>query len=102
MTRSHARAAFLAGGIMWCLALESVGSLSCERALDGPSDNVMQFGNSLQCPHDDKIIWDDCLTEAEMDLMCGVYKIYTGKHANNSIRSDLLHFLFSRHPKPDI
>lgn len=102
MARPHARAAFLAGGIIWRLALESAGSASSYRALDGPSDEVMQFGNSLQRPHDNKIIWDDSLTEAEMDLMCGVYKVYTGKHANSTQGSYLLNFLLSRHPKPDI
>jgi hypothetical protein len=78
MACPHARAAFLAGGIIWRLAMDSARSLAEERALDGPSEESLQFGKSL-LRSDNVCVWDDTLTEAEMDLICGVYNVDTGK-----------------------
>jgi hypothetical protein len=70
----HSRAALLAGGIVWRLALEAI----CPGiALMGPSDTVAHFGDVLQSP--DGPLVDDSLTEEELNLICGVYDVYTGE-----------------------
>jgi hypothetical protein len=70
----HSRAALLAGGIVWRLALETI----CPGiALTGPSENIAHFGDIVETP--DGPIVDDSLTEEELNLICGVYDVYTGK-----------------------
>ena len=68
------RAAFLRGGIVWRLAMEV--SQSPIDVLSGPSDSALQSGHSFtdtNCTY-----WDDHLTVKELDLICGVYQVYTG------------------------
>ena len=75
----HGRAALLRGGIIWRLALESIGTSAAEvLAFNGPSQEVHQRGIPVQDPDTSVTIWDDNLTEAEMDLICGVYTVHTG------------------------
>ena len=74
-TRPHSRAAFLKGGLIWRLAIESAGILADELVLDGPSDEVLDFGTSIE----PKGLWDDDLCDTDMDLICGVYKVFTGE-----------------------
>jgi hypothetical protein len=69
----HARAALLKGGIVWRLAFESASCRAGEVALDGPSDEVLDCGTSIEPAG----LWDDDLSEEEMDLICGVYKVFT-------------------------
>jgi len=71
--RSHA--AFLKGRIIWHLAMESIGLLANELVLDGPSDKVLHFGTSLKPTG----LWDDDLNDSNMELICGVYKVFTGE-----------------------
>jgi hypothetical protein len=72
---ARGRAAFLMGGIVWRLAFETLGTGAEQRVLSGPSgeilDTTLWIGEQEWC--------DDALTEAELDLICGVYKIGTGK-----------------------
>jgi hypothetical protein len=70
----QARAALLKGGIVWRLAREFLDN---DVVLMGPSQNalhgmlgVFRYGDTNFC--------DDELTDEEMDLICGVYKVYTG------------------------
>ena len=42
---------------------------------NGPSDNALRFGRSMY--YGSNQFWDDGLTENEMDLICGVYKLYS-------------------------
>ena len=72
-TRPHSRAAFLKGGLIWRLAIESIGILANELVLNGPSDEVLDFGTSIE----PKALWDDDLCDTDMDLICGVYKVFT-------------------------
>jgi hypothetical protein len=72
----HARAALLKGGIIWRLAKEHFG-LNYDAVIAGPSDNVYDNGLFLHFS-DGQISLDDDLSEAELDLICGVYKVYTG------------------------
>jgi len=77
----HARAALLKGGIVWRLAIEVTGRFA---ALEGPSENVLEHGSLLTLPSGNQL-WDDDLSDAELDLICGVYKVYTGKIVGKSL-----------------
>lgn len=71
----HSRAAaYKMGGIIWRLSLESTNALIDDIVLDGPSDEVMSHGS-----HIGGELWDDNISEDEMDLICGVYKVLTGE-----------------------
>jgi hypothetical protein len=71
----HARAALLKGGIVWRLAVDSLSSAD---ALAGPSQHVLDYGT---CVHtEDGDLWDDDLSEDELNLICGVYKVFTGQY----------------------
>ena len=65
------RAALLMGGIVWRLAIEVLGTAP---ATDGPSFHPQ--GLEAQSSYSG-IIVDDKLSEDEVNLICGVYKIYT-------------------------
>jgi hypothetical protein len=70
----RARAALLKGGIVWRLSWDAVG---VEAALGGPSPEVFQTGHWFLS--EDMYLWDDELSEDELNLICGVYKVFTGK-----------------------
>jgi hypothetical protein len=70
----HARAALLKGGIIWRLAMESIGP---DVAIMGPSDRAHHFGDIVG--PDGHQITDDDLTDDELNLICGVYEVPTGK-----------------------
>jgi len=61
------------GGIVWHLALESV---SDNAVLMGLSHDVFSEGSFLSLA--DGYLWDDILSEDELEVVCGVYKVYTG------------------------
>jgi hypothetical protein len=75
----RARAAIARGALVWRLALESIGAPAEEIISDGPSQEVFTHGTSFQDPDSSVEMCDDVLSEAEMDLMCGVYKVFTGE-----------------------
>ncbi|KAF8577003.1 hypothetical protein K439DRAFT_1365760, partial [Ramaria rubella] len=70
----HACAALLQGGIVWQLAIESLGALA---ALEGPSLDSVTLSRSWKLP-DGTLLYDDEISDTEMDLICSVYHIYTG------------------------
>ncbi|KAJ6559425.1 hypothetical protein DFH09DRAFT_921720 [Mycena vulgaris] len=69
------RAALLYGGIVGRLARSEV---SVDEACRGPSDEAFTEGVCLWDGHSTYGYWDDCLTEQEIDLICGVYHVATG------------------------
>jgi hypothetical protein len=71
----RARAALLRGGIVWRLAMQSI---SQDAVLAGPTDEVFTHGQVFQTS-DGAYWWDDDLSEDELNLICGVYKVFTGK-----------------------
>ena len=71
----QAHAALLQGSIVWCLAIKALGDRAEDVVLNGPLDDVLKFGSKI-CYNGNKL-WDDRLNEAEMDLICGVYKLYS-------------------------
>ena len=72
------RAALLEGGIVWRLSLEALGIAP---ALDGPGTDAIEYGirtTAIDSSGRRFTLYDDVLSEEETDLICGVYKIYTG------------------------
>jgi hypothetical protein len=79
LRQPHARAALLAGGIVWRLSFDALG---ISPVLDGPTIDAIEYGKrspALGNLGQPSMLYDDTLTEGETDLICGVYKIYTGK-----------------------
>lgn len=78
---SRCRAALMAGGLIARIAKDMVPYTD---VFYGPSDAVFLEG---MCLWDGKKsspkYWDDKLTEHEMDIICGVYKVATGTHFSN-------------------
>ncbi|KAJ6484901.1 hypothetical protein C8R45DRAFT_931335 [Mycena sanguinolenta] len=70
------RAALFAGGIIGRLAREDVPQA---RACLGPSSEVFYTGARFWDGHSQTAYWDDALTDQEIDLICGVYEIATGR-----------------------
>jgi hypothetical protein len=75
----HSRAALLKGGIIWRLAVEGSGGLVNERVLEGPSEEALVCGACLASVNEEDSLWDDELSESDMDLICGVYKYATSE-----------------------
>lgn len=78
LRRPYARAAILQGGIVWRLAVSVFGLKEAnERVTLGPSRDVNNHVFMLTIPGH-RHLYDDVITEKEMELICGVYKEYTG------------------------
>ena len=75
LRKPRGRAALLKGGIVWRLAIETLGSTA---ALSGPSQEVFTCGHQIILANGDAW-WDDDLTSEELDLICGKYRISTGE-----------------------
>lgn len=67
------RAAFMMGGIVWRLAMESMGY---EEVLRGPSGLHTQADVLVV---DSTEVVDDSLSEHEIDIICGVYRVLGSK-----------------------
>lgn len=82
LQETHAcRAALLCGGIVWRLAMDTLGyDYAVKEVLAGPSRDVVEFGGMPQYLEDGTELWDDVLSEAELDLICGVYESPTGDY----------------------
>jgi hypothetical protein len=78
----HARAGLMKGGIVWRLVKES---LPVEDVLDGPTSDVVDHGCALV--QSDGALWDDDLSEEELALICGVYKVDTLSGVNSQSHS---------------
>jgi hypothetical protein len=77
MNEACARAALLHGGILWRLALHSLGFDSLPSALIGLSWDAVPFRQMLTI--NDVTHFDDDLSEEEVDFICGTYYVYTSK-----------------------
>ncbi|KAI0340229.1 hypothetical protein BDW22DRAFT_1300863, partial [Trametopsis cervina] len=65
---SRGRAALMMGGIVWRLAMDSIGY---EDVVQGPSG---QHSDADVVMIDNQAFVDDTLTEHELDVICGVYR----------------------------
>jgi hypothetical protein len=72
------RAALLKGGIVWRLAVET---LNLEKCLDGPSAEVVVHRRGKIYPTDSPslVFCDDDLSIDELDDICGINYVFTGK-----------------------
>lgn len=77
-TRSYARAALLEGGIVWRIALLYLKDSELD-VTRGPSIDAALLGKRWML-EGGSIMYDDRLSESEMDVICGVYEIPTGKY----------------------
>lgn len=75
LSQPRGRAALMQGGIVWRLAIELFRDRAEDVVVNGPSDDVIRFGSSMSYSGNE--YWDDALTDDEMDLICGVYKLYS-------------------------
>ncbi|KAG1748819.1 hypothetical protein EDD22DRAFT_850990 [Suillus occidentalis] len=75
MNQPRARAALLHGGLIWRLALHSLGFDVLPSVLDGISPEAVPFGLMLSI--NDQTYFDDELSEEEIDFMCGTYYVQT-------------------------
>ena len=78
LSQPRGRAALERGGIVWRLALEILGPEALGRAMDGPSQDVWRHGRELRPERGDSL-YSDALSDYELDIVCGVYHVYTGK-----------------------
>ncbi|KAF7344225.1 hypothetical protein MVEN_01713400 [Mycena venus] len=83
------------GGVIGRIARSEV---SDEHVLQGPSDNVYNTGVCLWDGRSDYAYWHESLTEHEMDLICGVYYVATGKKIEAGVEQTKL---LSWWPKPN-
>ncbi|THG93341.1 hypothetical protein EW145_g8402, partial [Phellinidium pouzarii] len=81
---SRARAAIMAGGIVWRLAMYHLGlDDAIDAVMTGPAGDFIQPVYTMNtvdgaAPTRNQTWWDDRLTEEEERLVCGVYKMYIG------------------------
>ncbi|KAG2343149.1 hypothetical protein BDR05DRAFT_885107 [Suillus weaverae] len=68
------RAAFLHGGLIWCLALHSLGFNHLPSVLNSISTEAVPF-SGLLIGNGDQTYYDNGLSEEEIDFMCGMYYI---------------------------
>jgi hypothetical protein len=72
MNEDRARAALLHGGILWQLALHSLGFDALPLALIGISQDAVPFGQMLTINGDAH--FDNKLLEEEVNFICGMYR----------------------------
>ncbi|KAF7337278.1 hypothetical protein MSAN_02280300 [Mycena sanguinolenta] len=72
--------------------------LSDDEGLRGPGEDVYDKGACLWDGHSDHAYWHENLTEHEIDLICGVYHVQTGRMQEGAEQTMLLSFW----PKPNV
>ncbi|KAK0185699.1 hypothetical protein F5146DRAFT_937387, partial [Armillaria mellea] len=93
LTSQRGRAALLAGGILGHIAKDFI---SDDEVYPGPSHDIFKTGLSFVADGEmAPTFWDDALTDDEINLLCGVYKVDTGRSGNES-----QHLFLSWFPKP--
>ena len=76
LSQPRGRAAILRGGIVWRLAVELLGEHGLREAGLGPSADVWRHGREIFAKRGDSW-YADSLSDYELDVICGVYKVYT-------------------------
>ncbi|KAG2368963.1 hypothetical protein BDR07DRAFT_1389995, partial [Suillus spraguei] len=74
MNHPRARAVFLHGGLVWHLALHSLGFNHLPSVLNSISTEAIPFGELL-IGDGNQTYYDNGLSEEEIDFMCGMYYI---------------------------
>ncbi|KAK0450502.1 uncharacterized protein EV420DRAFT_1646423 [Desarmillaria tabescens] len=73
------RAALKHGGVPWRLAME----VSEDFVTSGPSSRVTEVGGFYKTEEGDEL-WDEMLTEDQINIICGVYKVEREESAGKS------------------
>ncbi|KAJ6489176.1 hypothetical protein C8R47DRAFT_1071549 [Mycena vitilis] len=76
LTSPRGRDALFVGGIVGQLARQIVNE---KNASHGPSPDVFKSGICLWDSRSEGAYWDDVLAEQDIDRICGVYKVATGR-----------------------
>ncbi|THH18914.1 hypothetical protein EW146_g2136 [Bondarzewia mesenterica] len=66
--------------VLWCVRVypkASIPIITHGLLKFGPSDCVFETGDIMASGPRDQALWDDALSEDELDLICGVYQVYT-------------------------
>ncbi|KAG6819598.1 hypothetical protein H0H93_010367 [Arthromyces matolae] len=71
LSGSNGRTSLMSGGILWRLATGFVGVKSVSK---GPSSHALEIGKL-----DGVCLVDDVISSAAEDMICGVYRVYTGQ-----------------------
>ncbi|PBK65546.1 hypothetical protein ARMSODRAFT_891747 [Armillaria solidipes] len=96
---SVARAALMCGGLIWRIAMEHVGD--AEFILSGPGGDMSRYGecHKIQGPGPgggggggDYNLWEESLTKDQIDLLCGVYRVYRSAAGSPTSTQDLSWF----------
>lgn len=90
-----ARAALMHGGIIWRLAMEHTEDYSA--VLRRPTDDIFCYGKChrltvLGREKCEIFMWEESLSESQMDVMCGVYKMYNRSPDGYSLTQDMSWF----------
>ena len=84
-SRPYARAALLEGGLVWRIALLYLSDSVLE-VTRGPSLDAASLGKRWKLAGG-SILYDDRLSDAEIDVICGVYEIATGELSYSDINA---------------
>ena len=79
LSQPRGRSAILRGGIIWRLAVELLGEDCLKEATLGPSADVWRHGREISVKRGDPW-YEDTLSNYELDVICGVYKVYTSTY----------------------
>ncbi|KAG2107316.1 hypothetical protein DEU56DRAFT_920576 [Suillus clintonianus] len=90
LNQPRARAALLHGGLIWRLALHSLGFDVLPSVLDGISREAVPFGLMLDI--NGQTYFDDELSEEEIDFMCGTYYLHTSEFLSFTSTTEALMF----------
>jgi hypothetical protein len=73
LVQPHGRAGALKGGIVWRLVINSI---ELSHVCVGPSEDIFEYGD-IMSDYNREELWDDALSDDELNLICGVYKVHT-------------------------
>ncbi|KAK0189652.1 hypothetical protein F5146DRAFT_1199916 [Armillaria mellea] len=90
-----ARAALMQGGLIWRIAMEHVPDP--EFILSGPGNDMSNNGicHHLQATSNNNTshrVWAEGLSEKQIDLICGVYRVYRSASSSTAFTQDLSWF----------
>ncbi|PBK72833.1 hypothetical protein ARMSODRAFT_701998 [Armillaria solidipes] len=90
-----ASAALMHGGIIWRLAMEHIDDFSV--VLRRPTDDILCYGKChkvtvLGREEREIHMWEESLSESQMDVICGVYKVYNRSPNGYSLTQDISWF----------
>lgn len=92
--RRIARACLMAGGILWRLAMQTLGF---DVVLEGPTTAATLHQQGVMLSVGDGAMWDDGLSETEANLICGLFRFKSGDIIDGHISYWPQHALWVQH-----